>query len=101
MWYLIIIAGGIFAEVLVLERLMVSGDPAATVANILTHERLYHVGLTAHVIVLLSALALLFVLFRLLKHVTESLAQLMVFSTSCRLPSKARACSISSSLWFC
>lgn len=77
--YLIIIAGGLFAEVFVLERLVVSGDPAATAANILSHEMLYRLGLTAHVIVLLSALTLLFILYRLLKHVNASLAQFMVF----------------------
>lgn len=60
--YLIIIAGGLFAEVLVRQRLVVFADPAATAANILSHEMLYRFGLTAHVIVLLSALTLLFIL---------------------------------------
>ena len=48
--YLIIIVGAMFAEVFVRERLVVSGDAAATARNILAHELLYRFGLAAGVI---------------------------------------------------
>ncbi len=45
--YLIVIIGGIFAEVFVRGRLVVHGDAAATAHNILTHELLYRLGFAA------------------------------------------------------
>ena len=39
--YLIVIVGGIFAEIFVRGRLVVSGDATATAHNIVTHELLY------------------------------------------------------------
>src|ERR1019366_9499603 len=42
--YLIIIIGATFAEVFVRDRLVVSGDAAATASNILAHESLYRLG---------------------------------------------------------
>ena len=42
--YLIVIVGGIFAEIFVRGRLVVHGDAAATAHNIVTHEMLYRWG---------------------------------------------------------
>jgi hypothetical protein len=42
--YLIVIVGGIFAEIFVRGRLVVTGDAAATAHNIVTHEMLYRWG---------------------------------------------------------
>jgi Domain of unknown function (DUF4386) len=42
--YLIVIAGGLFAEIFVRGRLVVHGDAAATAANILAHPTLYRSG---------------------------------------------------------
>lgn len=77
--YLVVIIGGIFAEVFVLQQLVVHRDPAATAANILAHEMLYRSGFAAHVIILLCALVELFILYHLLKRVNSNLAVLMAF----------------------
>lgn len=77
--YLIIIVGGIFAEMFVRERLVVHRDPAATAANILAHETLFRFGFAAHLIILLCALAVLSIFYQLLKRVNKNLALLMVF----------------------
>ena len=42
--YLIVIVGGIFAELFVRGRLVVHGDAAATAHNIVTHELLFRSG---------------------------------------------------------
>jgi hypothetical protein len=42
--YLIVIAGGIFAELFVRGRLVVHGDAAATAHNIMAHQLLYRMG---------------------------------------------------------
>jgi hypothetical protein len=42
--YLIVIVGGIFAEIFVRGRLVVHGDAAATAHNIQAHELLYRLG---------------------------------------------------------
>ena len=55
--YLIIIALGLFAEV-VRERVLVSGDAAATARNILAHEQLYRLGFAAGLIVCVCGLPL-------------------------------------------
>lgn len=77
--YLIIIAGGLFAQVFVLDRLVVRGDPSASVTNILEHEMLFRSGFVVHIIILLCALGVLSVLFQLFKRVNTDLAVLMVF----------------------
>jgi hypothetical protein len=47
--YLIVIVGGIFAEIFVRGRLVVHGDAAATAHNILAHELLYRLGFAVEV----------------------------------------------------
>ncbi len=47
--YLIVIVGGIFAEIFVRGRLVVHGDAAATAHSILTHELLYRLGFAAEI----------------------------------------------------
>jgi hypothetical protein len=47
--YLIIIVGGIFAQIGVRDRLVVSGDATATAHKILAHELLYRFGFDVEV----------------------------------------------------
>jgi hypothetical protein len=77
--YLIIITLGIFAEVFVRERVLVSGDAAATARNILAHEQLYRLGFAAGIIVCLCGLPLTVIFYNFFKLVNRSLAILEVF----------------------
>ena len=76
--YLMLVPTGIFSLIYVPSTLIVSGDAAATIGNIEASELLYrsgiYVGLLSSLIYLLVALAL----YRLLKHVSETQATLMV-----------------------
>jgi hypothetical protein len=77
--YLIIIAGGIFAEIFVRERLVVSGDAAATARNILAHELLYRFGFAAGIVVCVCNMPLVLIFYDFFKLVNRSLSLLMVF----------------------
>jgi len=77
--YLLIILGGLFAEMGVRDRLVVSGDAAATARNILAHEGLYRSGFAVTVLYLFCAVFLLFILYDLLRVVSARLAWVAVF----------------------
>ncbi len=77
--YLIVIVGGIFAEVFVRGRLVVQGDAAATAHNILTHELLYRMGFAAEIFYCACNVPLVFILYDLFKVVNKSVALLVVF----------------------
>ena len=78
--YLIVIVGGIFAEIFVRGRLVVHGDVAATAHNIVTHELLYRLGFAAEIFYCSCCnvpLALIF--YDLFKVVNRSVSLLVVF----------------------
>jgi hypothetical protein len=77
--YLIIIVIGLFGEAFVRDRLIVSGDVAATAANIMSHESLWRFQIAAELFLLICAVALLWILFVLLRPVSRDLALLAVF----------------------
>ncbi len=76
--YLALVFTGVFTLMYVPGKLIVRGDPAATAANILTHEMLFRtdivIGLVSSVLFMAVALAL----YRLLSGVNGVLATLMV-----------------------
>lgn len=72
--YLIVIAGGIFAEVFVLENMIVNNDPGRTAANILANDLLYRQGFAVHLVVLFSALVIMSIFYFLLRSVNPYLA---------------------------
>ncbi|MEZ5098390.1 MAG: DUF4386 domain-containing protein [Thermoleophilia bacterium] len=74
--YLIIIAFGLFAEVIVRSRLIVPGDPGATAANIVDSEGLFRLGFAADLVVFLCDVALAIVLYYLLRPVSRTLSLL-------------------------
>lgn len=74
--YLLIIAGGLFAQAFVRERLIVAGDAAATASNLLEHATLYRMGFGVHLFYLLCAIALAVILYDMLRRVSASLALL-------------------------
>jgi Domain of unknown function (DUF4386) len=76
--YLVVIAGGLFAEI-VREQVVAVRDPAATAQNILANEALYRAGFAAGLAILMCAVPILVILYGLLKTVDRSVALLMVF----------------------
>jgi hypothetical protein len=80
--YLIIIAGGIFAQIFVLEPLIVHGNPVVTAENIIREEGLFRMGFTVHLVILLAAAAIIVILFLLFRNVNELLAYCMLIFNS-------------------
>ena len=76
---LIIIAAGIFAEGFVRGSVIVSGDAAATAANIIQSEQLFRFGFAAELIMLSCDIAFALILYVLLKPVSRNLALLAAF----------------------
>jgi hypothetical protein len=77
--YLIIIVGGIFAELIVRGRLVIHGDAAATAHNILTHELLYRMGFAAEIFYCACNVPLTLIFYRLFKVVNRNATLLVVF----------------------
>jgi len=81
-FYLIIIACALFAYLYVRGQVIVPADMAQTAANMVAHERLYRLGFSAAVVVVVCNLPLGLILFELLKVVNQRLALLaLVFIT--------------------
>lgn len=74
--YLVIIAGGVFAEAFVRGRLVVSGDPGATAAHIVGAQALWRVGLASELVMLVCDVAVAVLLYGLLRPVSQILALL-------------------------
>jgi hypothetical protein len=68
-----------FGQVIVLDRLVISGNAAATAANILGHERLYWLGFASSLIGVVFHLAWALLLYDLLKPVNRRLSLLALF----------------------
>ena len=68
--YLITIVCGVFAELAVRSKLIVSDDAAATAANILAHETLYRAALAADIVMLAAYIAVTLLLYGLFKPVS-------------------------------
>jgi len=77
MLYLIIFAG--FFSVSVRDRLVVSGDAAATAANITAMESLWRFGIAYEFLALICAIALAMIYFVLLRPVSRELNLLATF----------------------
>jgi hypothetical protein len=77
--YLIIIVIGLYGEAFVRDRLIVSGDAAATAANITSHESLWRFHIAAELFLLMCAVALLLILYALLRPVSRDVMLLAVF----------------------
>ncbi len=77
--YLIIIVLGLFNEAYVRNKIIVSGDAAATAANIRSFESLWRFGIAAEFFMLICAISLTLIFFVLLRPVSRELALLAVF----------------------
>jgi hypothetical protein len=81
--YLVVIAGGMFAELAVRERLFVPGDPAATAEAIRANEALWRRGIAVHLLYLIPGTAAGVILYRLFRHVHATLALLALVLMIC------------------
>jgi hypothetical protein len=72
--YLGALAPAVFAEFYVRGRLVVSGDAAQTALNIITHERLFRLGIASNLAVFALDVALITSLYVVLQPVNRSLA---------------------------
>jgi Domain of unknown function (DUF4386) len=76
--YLAIIVLGGFAEGFVANKLIVSGDAAATAANILASSELWRLSVAGNLVVVLCAVPLLWIEYLLLRPVSRQLVVLAV-----------------------
>src|SRR5258706_7803889 len=84
--YLFLVVTGIFNLKYVPEKIMVSGDAAATVHNIIAYDSLYRWGIAVGFIGFIGFLLLPLVLYQLFKQVNESHAKLMVIFAVVSVP---------------
>src|SRR3954469_7157042 len=77
--FLISFVAGSFGEFYVPSKLIVAGNAAATVSNILNHEMLFRLGFAGYLLEALCDVALALVLYVLLKPVHRNLALLSAF----------------------
>jgi hypothetical protein len=74
--YLVIIAAGIFGELFVRNKLVVSGDVAATAVNIMSSQFLWRLGIGVDLLMQLCDIPLILIFYVLLKPVNKNLALL-------------------------
>lgn len=81
--YLVVIAGGLFAEGMVRGALIVPGDAAATARAIVENEMLWRLGLAVHLLYLAPALAVNVIVSGLFRSIEPTLARLaLVFGVA-------------------
>jgi hypothetical protein len=78
LWYLLLIAMGPVFLIYIPDKLYVKGNAAATVNNIVAHERLFRIGILAELIGGLLLIFLVLAFYRLFKGVDPHLAVLVV-----------------------
>ena len=74
--YLIVIVGGLFAQIFVRGRLVVPGDAAATAHNIMAHQLLYRLGFAVETFYLVCNVPLTVIFYGLFKVVNRNVALL-------------------------
>jgi hypothetical protein len=74
--YLIIFITGIFSNFFVLESLVVPGDAAATVTNIIANDMLFRIGIFSFIIMVVFDVLLAWALYVVLKPVNKHLSLL-------------------------
>lgn len=77
--YLFIVAAGLFAQIFVRSKLIVSGDAAATAANILANEQMFRVAFAGEILMLVFDVALALIFYVLLRPVNKNLALFAAF----------------------
>jgi len=73
-FYLLTMLTGIYAQGFVSERLVVAGDAATTVTNILAHKTLFQLGFTVYLIEMACQIAITALFYELLKPAGRSIS---------------------------
>ncbi|MBA3648322.1 MAG: DUF4386 domain-containing protein [Chitinophagales bacterium] len=76
--YLIIIVAGIFSELFIRSKLIVSGDPAATAHNIIASQFLWRLGIAGDLLMHVCDVPLMVIFYVLLRPVNKNLALIAV-----------------------
>jgi hypothetical protein len=77
--YLYIIVAGLFAEVFVRSKLVVSADAEATARNIMAHESLFRLGFSGELLHIACDVAVAMILYALFRPVDKGIALLAAF----------------------
>lgn len=77
--YLIVIIGGLFAELMVRGQLVVNGDAAATARNIIAHQQLYRWGFAVEIFYCACNIPITLIFYKLFKIVNRDLTLMVVF----------------------
>jgi hypothetical protein len=77
--YLYIFVAGSFAQLFVRGKLIVSGDSAATAANIMSNESLFRLGFSGELLHLACDVVIAMLLYALLRPVSRNIALLAAF----------------------
>jgi hypothetical protein len=85
-YYLIIAITGFYGIMYVPSKIMVKGDAAATMNNLLANEFLFRTGTVANLIDALAFIFLVLTLHRLFKSVNENQAKLMLIFVLVQIP---------------
>ena len=87
LFFLSMVVFGLFSEIFVRQKLIVTGDAVATASNILSNAFLYRLGIASDILMSLSYLFTSFALYCLLVSVNKKIAGLMVIfaGTGCIL----------------
>jgi hypothetical protein len=84
--YLIFVILGIYGFAYVRPKIMVPNDPAATAHNMIANEFIYRTGFLASAVSTVLFIAIVLILYRLLKHVNVNQARMMVSLVIVSLP---------------
>jgi len=76
LFYLITIAGGVYAQGFIADRLFVGSDSAATAAAILSHQIQFRTAFAVYLIEMTAQIAMTSLMYELLKPVSRSVALL-------------------------
>lgn len=82
LFFLLMVAFGMFSEIFFRQEIFVSGDIAATASNILSNLGLYRIGILSDILMSVSYLFTALALYKLLAKVNKDMAAAMVVFAS-------------------